>query len=251
MTDLSSPPAARLRGPRWLDGRLALGVLLLLLSVVTGATVVGRADSTTPVYALRRALAAGVTLTVDDVHVVRARLLDDTAGRYVSGTGASPVGRVLARPVGLGELLPYAALVEAGRVPPARRVMVAVDGLHVPRGLTAGDRVDVFVSYGAEGRPTVTRAVLRRVLVVGVSRDGGALAGGSGVQAGVEVEVAPAQAGPLVLAVRSGRVDLVRVVTGAQPGDVGDAPLSVDPNRVVGTAPAPAGGASPAPGAAG
>src|SRR4051794_35749108 len=44
VTDLASPAATRLSLPRWLDARIALGVLLVLLSVVAGARVFASAD---------------------------------------------------------------------------------------------------------------------------------------------------------------------------------------------------------------
>lgn len=248
MTEPTSPPAARLRGPRWLDGRLVLGVLLLLVSVVVGANVVATADDTTPVYAVRRPLAQGVTLSGEDVRLVRARLLDGTAEQYVSGAGESPVGRVLGRALAAGELLPFDALLAPERLEPTRRVMVPVEALHSPASLGDGDLVDVFVTYGAEGRPTTTRALLRAVRVVSAPRAAGGISGGGG-QTGVELTVTPEQAGVLVLALRSGRIDVVRVVPGATPGDVGDRPLSVQPDQLA--TQAAAGGATTTPGETG
>ncbi len=39
-----SPKAGRLATPGWVDGRLVLGVLLVLVSVVVGARVLSAAD---------------------------------------------------------------------------------------------------------------------------------------------------------------------------------------------------------------
>ena len=44
MTDLPAPTATRLTRARWLDARLLIGLLLVLLSVVIGAKVVADAD---------------------------------------------------------------------------------------------------------------------------------------------------------------------------------------------------------------
>ena len=40
MSDLPAPPANRLKPPSWLDGRLVVGIVLVLASVVVGAKVV-------------------------------------------------------------------------------------------------------------------------------------------------------------------------------------------------------------------
>lgn len=45
MTEVPTSPAARrLASPRWLDGRLVLGVLLVLASVLVGARLLSSAD---------------------------------------------------------------------------------------------------------------------------------------------------------------------------------------------------------------
>jgi hypothetical protein len=133
------PAPRRVRPPRWLDLRLVLGVLLVLGSVLFGARIVSAADATVPVWAAAADLAPGTEVTVEDLVSVDVRL-DGTARLYLSA-GTSPEGRVLARAVRAGELLPYSALEE-----PAEQVQVAlpVQAGYVPPGLRRGQVVDVY-----------------------------------------------------------------------------------------------------------
>ncbi len=136
---LPGPTPRRVRPPRWLDLRLVLGVLLVLGSILLGARIVSAADATVPVWAAASDLAPGTELTVDDLVSVDVRL-DDTAPLYLSA-GTRPDGRVLARAVRDGELLPYSALEE-----PAEQVQLAlpVQAGSVPPSLDRGQVIDVY-----------------------------------------------------------------------------------------------------------
>jgi hypothetical protein len=133
------PTPRRVRPPRWLDLRLVLGVLLVLGSVLLGARVVTAADATVPVWAAAADLAPGTELTDEDLVAVDVRL-GAAAGAYLS-TGTRPEGRVLARAVRAGELLPRSALEE-----PAELVQLAlpVQAGYVPPALQRGQLVDVY-----------------------------------------------------------------------------------------------------------
>src|SRR5204863_3821754 len=82
----------------------------MALAVVAVVAIVNNADTTRPFYAAARNLAPGTALGEDDVVVVHVRVSD---GEYVPQQH-SPVGRVLSRAVGEGELLPASALVDPG-----------------------------------------------------------------------------------------------------------------------------------------
>jgi hypothetical protein len=139
-TEPGGPPAARrVRAPRWLDLRLVLGVLLVLVSVLVGARVIGAADATVPVWSVRGDLAAGTVLSEDDLTAVDVRL-DAAATGYLSTT-ADPHGRTLSRAVGAGELLPRAALAETTDLV---QVALPVQAGWVPPGLRRGQLVDVY-----------------------------------------------------------------------------------------------------------
>jgi hypothetical protein len=146
----AGPVARRVRPPRWLDLRLALGVLLVLGSVLVGARVVSAADATVPVWSATGDLAAGTVLSVDDLVAVPVRL-DDVAPAYLA-TSTRPEGRVLGRAVRAGELLPRSVLED-----PADLVQLAlpVQAGYAPPGLARGQAVDVYAvadpALGATG----------------------------------------------------------------------------------------------------
>ena len=58
VTDLPAPTATRLTRARWLDARLLIGLLLVLLSVVIGAKVVADADQRVQVWSVTHDLGA-------------------------------------------------------------------------------------------------------------------------------------------------------------------------------------------------
>lgn len=206
-----SPPASRLAPPGWLDGRLLLGVLLVLVSVVVGANVLSGADRSTLVWVTTRALASGAQLTDDDLEQGRVRLFD-SSGSYLSG--AKPVGYVLRRSVGAGELLPTAAMARPGEDLDYRAVTVPVPAGHLGPDLRPGQQVDVYVTPAddkATAGQQAPRLVLRSVTVLQRPADGSA----DGDEA-VVLQVAPDQVLPLLAAVDLGVIDLVRVPSGAE-----------------------------------
>jgi hypothetical protein len=135
----AGPRPRRVGAPRWLDLRLVLGVLLVLGSVLVGARVLAAADATVPVWAATADLAEGTVLAADDLVAVPVRL-DDVAQAYLASS-TRPEGRVLARAVRAGELLPRSALDE-----PTGGVQLAlpVQAGFVPPSLTRGQLVDVY-----------------------------------------------------------------------------------------------------------
>jgi hypothetical protein len=136
-------PARRLQRPSWRDHRLLIGIVLVLASVALGARAVAAADHTEPYYAARTTLATGTALTADQLQVVRVRIAGPHAA-YLDARQAVPVGQVVTRTIGAGELVPVAAAAPAGRLS-VRPVTVPLDQ-GVPAGLVRGGRVDVWSS---------------------------------------------------------------------------------------------------------
>jgi hypothetical protein len=208
----ASPKANRLATPGWLDGRLVLGVLLVLVSVVVGARVLSSADRSQTVWAAARDLAPGSVLTADDLHRTRVRLFGSDTKRYVSG--GAPVGYVLRRGVGADELLPYFALVKPTDDVAYRLVTVPVARGHLPPTLTRDMQVDVYVTpAGRAGTAPVAaspRLVVRNVTVLQRPRTSG-FTGGATPEESIVLRLRPTEV-PLVLAAMSeGRIDLVGV----------------------------------------
>lgn len=219
VTELPSPRAARLATPRWLNGRLVAGVLLVLLSVLTGVRVVAAADRSSSVVTVTRDLAAGTILTPDDLGVAQVRLRGN-GDRYAAAAGPSPVGRVLTRPMSRRELLPLDAVADPRSLEPSRLVTVPVGRLHAPPDLARGQLVDVLATYGGSGQPGRTVPVLRAVPVQAVDRGASTLTAG-GSEFAVVLRVAPDRVSVLVAALQSASLDVVRVEPGATVGDIG------------------------------
>lgn len=213
MSELPTPSAARLPRARWLDARLLIGLLLILLSVVVGAKVFADADERVQVWAVTHDLGADTTLSVDDV-VARSVRLDATAGRYVSAD-ESLDGLVLTRPVGKDELLPVAAVAEPG-ADDLRRVVVQVDRFGVA-GLAKGRVVDVYAVRDTKSgsEPAKPELVLSGVTVADDVDSGRSTFGGSGSKAGVTLFVAGPDVAKVIDAMAHGTVYVAQVPAGA------------------------------------
>jgi hypothetical protein len=214
MTEAVSSPAARLVVPRWLDARVAVGLLLVLVSVAAGARLVSSAGHLTPVYVAAHELMPGEQLTGDDVAVTRVRLGVD-GSRYLAASAPAPVGYVVNRVVGAHELLPAAALSPAATLADSRMVTVPVQVGHLPGDLGRGDLVDVYVTpkTGMGREVPLPTLVLSKVAVA--SREGGSRGFGGDSALAVVLVVSGRDVPDVVHAVESGLIDLVRVPAAA------------------------------------
>lgn len=215
----ASPRASRLATPSWLDTRLVLGVLLVLVSVVVGARVLSSADRSTLVWAAATDLAAGTTVDAGRLEQVRVRFFDEVEDRYVPAS-QDPSGLVLSRALGPGDLLPRGALLAPQSDVDFRLVTVAVEGGHLPSDLDPSQQVDVWVTpkrtepadapAGAQLQLIAAQLVLQGVTVSAVARDRGGF-GGASTSVPVELQVRPNEVARLVSAMALGTIDLVRV----------------------------------------
>ena len=151
-----APPATRAGTPGWRDPRMWIGIAIVAVSVVAGVRLVGGADDTISVWAVTEDLGPGATVDPELVEARAVRFADPRdAARYVRADEPLPPGRLLTRGVGAGELLPAAALGEAGGVG-VLQVPIRVPADGVPPSIGVGSRVDVYVSDEAEAsRPAV------------------------------------------------------------------------------------------------
>lgn len=205
----SAQRGLRVRAPSVVDARTIVGLLLVVGSVLGVAWLVAGADDTVAVWAVRGDLAAGSTVGADDVEIARVQL-GQADRRYLSDD-VDPVGQVMVRDVASGELLPTSALLAADAVE-RRLVTVPVERYHVAADLRRGERVDVYVvERSATGQPVGDpRLVLSSVTVEAVD-DGGSRFGGSSLETGIVLAVAPDDVTALVGASASGALTLVRV----------------------------------------
>jgi hypothetical protein len=216
LLDVASPPARRIRQATWADPRLVIGVLLILVSLVVGARVVGAADKTQAMHSLKRDLPAGHVLTADDVQPLNARIVSKSAAYILAKKVVA--GQVLLREVRKGELLSQSAVGPDPRKP-MREMSVAVKQEHAAGGLVAGSRVDVVATIAKSSEaPARTWTVAKGVEVMGEPKSAGGF-GGSTYRVILDV---PAE---LVLdvtaAMRTAEIDIVEVPAGDQ-GDIGE-----------------------------
>ncbi|MDP9417379.1 MAG: hypothetical protein M3P48_06010 [Actinomycetota bacterium] len=210
VAELPAPPAARLARARWRDKRLVGGVLLVLLSVISGAKVIAEADESVPVWAVTAPMAPDAVLTEDDLRRVNVRI-GDSVGSYVLADGRGPVGYVVQRDLQAGELLPAAAVVRA-ELADRRRLTVAVPDA-VAKGLGRNSVVDVYVvpdQLPGAREPREARLVLAQVTVATDPARNRGLGGGRG-EVGVELVVPGDEVQELLSALATGSPALVQV----------------------------------------
>ena len=148
MPDLPAPTAKRLKRPSWRDGRLLVGLLLVLLATTVGAKVIASADDRVPAYVARVALKPGDQLSPDNLTRVDIQL-GDGMERYLSAAKGVPADSYTLREVRAGELVPASAVggKDAVNVQP---VTVQVDSLSAS-ALVVGSVVDMYVSERQPG----------------------------------------------------------------------------------------------------
>lgn len=219
MTEVASPRAVRVAMPRWLDARLALGVLLVALAVAAGARVFTAADNLAAVYVAAHDLAPGEHLSADDLAVSHVRLRGQ-AGLYVAAAAAPPVGYVVTRYVAAHELVPVGALAAASEAQRSRFVTVPVQPGHLADALVRGDLVDVYLTPKSAAGEAVPPPVLVLAGVPVESRAGGTRTFSASSAFSVVLAVPVDKVAALVHAVESGTIDLVTLPA----ADLGSAP---------------------------
>jgi hypothetical protein len=197
--------------PRWLDGRLVVGVVLVLFSVVAGARVFAAAGRYTQVYVARAALVPGEHLSATDLVIGQVRL--PSVGAAYVAAGVPPVGYVVTRYVAPGELVPRGALSASPvMVTASRFVTLPVQPGHLPDGLSHGDLVDVYVTAkSTTATPPAPVLVLTAVPVDSADDGSGSLSGVTAMS--VVLSVPTAKVSRAIAAVEAGTIDLVRVPT--------------------------------------
>jgi len=167
------------RSPRrwWFDVRFAIGLGLVVLSVVGVFVVVSAADHTVQVYAARSALSPGDRLSGGDL-VRQSVQLGEVSSRYLGIRDVPASGLVVTRAVAAGELVPASAVGTSanGRL---ASVVVPVSG-QLAKAIDAGAQVDLWAAEQTEDREFGAPAVLvPSAQVVRVIASDGIIADGS------------------------------------------------------------------------
>jgi hypothetical protein len=215
VSELPVPKATRLQRPRWRDGRLLVGVLLVLASVVLGSVVVSTADDRVPMYVARSALVPGQPVGEADLARVDVQLGAST-GRYLSARQAVGPSRFVLRAVQAGELVPAAAVGDQRSV--AVQPLTLVVDAGSAAALQVGSQVDVYANTPAagSGAGATTFAgpelVLQRASVSSLPQGDGGLGGGTGGGRPVQVMVPTDRVKDIIARVDQGaRVTVVPV----------------------------------------
>ena len=158
------------------DPRLAIGVGLIIASIVGVWSVVQAADRSSPVFVASSTLAVGDTVTSDDLSVAHVRL-DSAARRYLSTIPDD--GLVVTRTIFEGELVPRAAVRADADVQVS--AVVVESAIAIAGSVEPGSRVDVWAAEqeedGSFAPPTV---VVSDAGVVRVLEQRGLVSTGSG-----------------------------------------------------------------------
>lgn len=188
------------------EPRVVAGIALMLIATLLGGVLLQHSTRRTAVWQFTHALARGTLLSASDVRVTEVAL--DAALPAYAVAGRTVVGRRLAHDVVAGELVADSALARGAST--LAEVSVPVERLHSVDGLRRGQRVDVWwSSVPRDGEPVRSTRVLSRVRVSAVTESE---VGGQGA---VVLAVMPSSVDPLVHALRSGVLDLVRVDGGS------------------------------------
>lgn len=212
--ELPAPVAQRLRRPSWRDPRLAIGMVLVLGSVVAGGRVVAAADDTQAVYATTESVSPGDALDADRLRVVRAKL-PDGAATYLLADRPIPSGAVALRGMAAGELVPLSSVGEQGAVG------VQAVGIQVAGQLPDSIRKSTYVEiWAAEVDPDRAQHYLGAELLAGdvevaqVQEGSSALGASSAVT--VQVLLRP-QDVPVVFSAMNNKA-LIRLALDTTPG---------------------------------
>jgi len=130
-----------------LDPRLAIGVVLVVASVVGVVSIVAATDESTEVYAAASTLTPGDRVTNSDL-VIRSVKLNEATDRYIA-RGELPIeGFIATRPIEAGELVPTSSLGSHDGLSFTAVVVSPEGGLAAT--VTTGAAVDVWASAEAE-----------------------------------------------------------------------------------------------------
>lgn len=195
---------------RRLDLRVAVGLLLMLVAVLGGASLIRGAQDRTPVLVAAGSVQPGEVIGPSDLRVVEMSVPVGVA--YLSASAEGQIeGRVAAEPLWDGKVLGPGSVAEA---PPVAAGMVAITLLLPPESavggdVRSGDRVAVLSSPGVDEaggnqQEAATTILLPDVPVLSV-RDA-STSEGEGVFVTLTLRLDEARA--IAEARASGRVDL-------------------------------------------
>lgn len=182
---MNTPTGASTRKRFWFDPRFAIGLVLVVGSVVGVGAVVQGMDHTLAVYAAHDALSVGDRVDADDLTITQVRL-DDAADLYVTPGRIPQGGLVVTRKIAAGELVPVSSVGSRAGAS-VTSVVIAVNGT-LSDSIEPGASVDVWsakeTEHGQFGPPAV---LVGKASVVRLVEPTGLIAASGGES--VEVQV--------------------------------------------------------------
>jgi len=181
MATITARRRIRLAGLGRVDGRMLLGLVLVVASVGGGLLFWGSTRETVPVLVASRELPAGHVIQNDDLTVARVRLEGGLSSLAIPDARlGEAVGRATAGPVHAGEMLVWPDLASGpviGADEVAMTVPVEADAVYA--GLRPGDAVAVLATRDKGKSTSQTVTLLDRAVVYAVSLEPGPIALGS------------------------------------------------------------------------
>lgn len=203
----------RVGATRWhKDGRLLVGVLLIVCSIAGSYVVLTSMASTQDVYVARETLLPGDRVDPANLSVAAVNLASSDE-RYV-GAGNLHPGDVIIRTVGAGELLPASALGDTSAITATRMVLAVSSSL--PEDTPIGASVDIWATRvdAYSVIPSATSLIVPGAILVRV-READPYSADSTMQ--IEVQLARSALRPTLQAIGDG-ARLVAVPTVSQAG---------------------------------
>lgn len=190
----------------WFDPRFAIGLALVIASVVGVYSLVAGIDRTTDVYSARESLAVGDHIVASDLVLSSVRL-DGTDELYVTPARLPEDGLVVTRTVMAGELVPASAVgTQAGGS--VTSIVVDLQG-KLAASVEPGSVVDVWAARRSDQTHFAPPAVLVGQASIVRILESGTLIGSSDGQA-VEILVPKAKVAPVLESIANG--DAIAVV---------------------------------------
>ncbi|MHA7987211.1 SAF domain-containing protein [Rathayibacter sp. CAU 1779] len=182
----------------WVDPRFAVGIVLIVASVVGVWALLSVQNRTVRVYVARSTLVEGDVVHADDLTVASVRV--PASDRYLA-EGALPADAVVTRSVREGELVPAKAVSNTVQ---ARLTSVVVTASGpVAASVNAGSTADVWAAHTASDKNYAPPLVLvSGAVVVSVSRDDALVSGRSSVS--VELRVPASRVAAVLQAIADG-----------------------------------------------
>jgi hypothetical protein len=124
------------------NSRLAMGLGLLIFSLLAATLIAKEANRTVLVWATKNDLAPGEVITGNDIIAVSA-LLPESAKNYLSAS-AQIIGGVVLRQISTGDLIPATAVSSSSDSFNSRLIPLTVELTDMPLGLGRGDVIDIY-----------------------------------------------------------------------------------------------------------